>query len=155
MSQIVKRANYTLKVSKTIDAVDKQEMTKQMEEIKRNMHALGEKSKQTIEDLRRELQYEIIQLHKTTSEVLSSPSMRSVLNDWKQDECPRPGNYKKLAKEAADKISSKVSAELNKWEKEQRVVHSLKEKMIKKFKRDCDLLEDQIEAIEGTVSDKP
>ncbi|XP_076095900.1 uncharacterized protein LOC143066919 isoform X2 [Mytilus galloprovincialis] len=150
LSQIVKRANYTLKVSKTIDAVDKQEMTKQMEEIKRNMHALGEKSKQTIDDLRRELQYEIIQLHKTTSEVLSSPNMRSILNDWKQDECPRPGNYKKLAKEAADKISSRVSAELNKWEKEQRVVHSLKEKMIKKFKRDCDLLEDQIEAIEGT-----
>ncbi|CAC5409764.1 unnamed protein product [Mytilus coruscus] len=151
LSQIVKRANYTLKVSKTIDAVDKQEMTKQMSEIKRNMQALEEKSRHTIDDLRKELQYEIIQLHKTTSDVLSSPSMKSILTAWKQEDCPRPDGYKKLAKEAADKIASKVSAELNKWEKEQRVVHSLKEKLIKKFKRDCDLLEDQIEAIEGTL----
>jgi hypothetical protein len=42
-----------------------------------------------------------------------------------------------------------VASELNKWERENRIIHSIKDKMIKKFKRDCDLLEDQITEIEG------
>lgn len=152
LSQILKRANYSLKVSKTLDAVDKEEMTKKMDGIKRNMDALEAKSRQTIDDLRKGLQYEITDLHKTTADVLRSRNMLSTLTDWNQVECPPPDDSKKLAKEAAERIASKVAAELNRWEKEQRIIHSLKEKMIKKFKRDCELLEDQIITIEGKVS---
>jgi hypothetical protein len=54
-----------------------------------------------------------------------------------------------LAKEAAERIASKVASELNKWERENRIIHSIKDKMLKKFKRDCALLEDQITEIEG------
>ncbi|XP_071175960.1 tyrosine-protein kinase Fer-like [Mytilus edulis] len=151
LSQILKRANYSLKVSKTLDAVDKEEMTKKMDGIKRNMDALEAKSRQTIDDLRKGLQYEITDLHKTTADVLRSRNMLSTLTDWNQVECPPPDDSKKLAKEAAERIASKVAAELNRWEKEQRIIHSLKEKMIKKFKRDCELLEDQIITIEGTL----
>jgi hypothetical protein len=53
LSQILKRANYSLKVTKTMDAIGKEGMVKKREEIKRNMQALEEKSKLTIADLKR------------------------------------------------------------------------------------------------------
>ena len=132
-----------------MDAVGKEEMAKKMEEIKRNMVALEEKSKLTIEDLKKGLKYEIGGLHKTTADVLRSRSMLNVLTEWNKIECPPPDDSKKLAKEAAERIASKVASELNKWERENGIIHSIKDKMIKKFKRDCDLLEDQITEIEG------
>lgn len=151
LSQILKRANYSLKVSKTMDAIGKEDMAKKIEEIKRNMQALEAKSNQTIDDLKKGLQYEIGALHKTTADILRSRSMLNKLTDWNQIECPPPDDSKKLAKEAAERIASKVSSELNKWERENRIIHSLKDKMVKKFKRDCELLEDQITEIEGTL----
>lgn len=147
----MKRANYALKVSKTMDAVDKDEMIKKMDDIKRNMHALEVKSRQTIDDLRRGLQLEISDIHKATADVLRSQSMRNTLTSWDQVECPPPDDSKKLAKEAAERISSKVAAEINKWEKDQRIVRNLKDRMINKFKRDCELLEGQIAEIEGNL----
>ena len=130
-------------------AVGKEEMAKKMEEIKRNMVALEAKSKLTIEDLKKGLQYEIGELHKKTADVLRSRRMLNVLTDWNKIECPPPDDSKKLAKEAAERIASKVASELNKWERENRIIHSIKDNMIKKFKRDCALLEDQITEIEG------
>ena len=153
LSQILKRANYSLKVTKTMDEIGKEGMVKKREEIKRNIQSLEEKSKLTIEDLKRGLQFEIGGLHKTTADVLRSRSMLNILTDWNKIECPPPDDSKRLGKEAAERIASKVASELNKWERENRIIHSIKDKMIKKFKRDCDLLEDQITEIEGkTIS---
>lgn len=132
-----------------MDAVDKDEMVKKMEDIKRNMHALEVKSRQTIEDLRKGLQLEIGDIHKATADILRSQNMRNTLTTWDQVECPPPDDTKKLAKEAAERISSKVAAEINRWEKEKGIIRNLKDKMIRKFKRDCELLEDQIAEIEG------
>jgi hypothetical protein len=77
LSQILKRANYSLKVTKTMDEIGKEGMVKKREEIKRNMQALEEKSKLTIEDLKRGLQFEIGGLHKTTADVLRSTTFKS------------------------------------------------------------------------------
>lgn len=149
LAQILKRANYTLKVSKTMAAVGKEDMKKTVADIERNMNSLVVKSKHTIEDLKKGLQFEISGLHRSTIEVLRSQSMLNLLTDWSDVDCPPPADSKKLAKQAAERITSRVSSALNKWERDNKIIKIIKDKMINKFKRDCELLEDQITEIEG------
>ena len=110
LSQILKRANYTLKVSKTMAAVGKEDMKKTVADIERNMNALVVKSKHTIEDLKKGLQFEISGLHRSTVEVLRSRIMLNLLTDWNEVDCPPPADSKKLAKDAAERIASRVSS---------------------------------------------
>jgi hypothetical protein len=130
-------------------AVGKEDMKKTVADIERNMNALVVKSKHTIEDLKKGLQFEISGLHRSTVEVLRSQSMLNLLTDWNEVDCLLPADSKKLAKDAAERIASRVSSALNKWERENKIIHIIKDKMINKFKRDCELLEDQITEIEG------
>lgn len=130
-------------------AVGKEDMKKTVAGIERNMNSLVVKSKHTIEELKKGLQFEISGLHRSTVEVLRSQSMLNLLTDWNDVDCPPPADSKKLAKHAAERIASRVSSALNKWERENKIIRIIKDKMINKFKRDCELLEDQIIEIEG------
>ena len=63
-------------------------------------------------------------------------------------------NYKRfhflqVAKEAFEKIGAKVALEINHWDRENHVVHGIKDKIVKVFKRDFELMEGQIAKLEG------
>jgi hypothetical protein len=103
-------------------AVGKEDMKKTVADIERNMNALVVKSKHTIEDLKKGLQFEISGLHRSTVEVLRSQSMLNLLTDWNEVDCPPPADSEKLAKDAAERIASRVSSALNKWERENKII---------------------------------
>jgi hypothetical protein len=63
-------------------------MKKTVADSERNMKALVVKSKHTIEDLKKGLQFEISGLHRSTVEVLRSQIMLNLLTDWNEVDCP-------------------------------------------------------------------
>lgn len=56
-----------------------------------------------------------------------------------------------VAKEAFEKIASRIALEINTWEKKNNIVHGIKDKIVKVFKRDFELMEGQIAKLEGEV----
>ena len=58
-------------------------------------------------------------------------------------------NISQVAKEAFEKIGARIAFELNRWDRENNVVHGMKDKIVKVFKRDFELMEGQIAKLEG------
>ena len=149
ISQIVKRSIYSLKVSKTMAKCSKEEKQKLIANIKSRMQTIQCKAMRSVDDLRRGMEFEVNSLNETLKSVVNSEEFRRVCSYWEPRECPGSKDKSKLIRDASELIENRVCMHVDAWEKKYRVIKTLKEKIISKLKRDCELMEDQIREIES------
>lgn len=146
---MLKRSIYSLKVAKLMDAREMKEKEEMKINIQRQMEMLERNAKYSIENLKKGVQIEVINLHHDISKVLQSEEVKARLCRWERSEYPKPDNWKKVVKEASEIIAYRIAIEVNQWDKNNQVVKGLKEKIVKKFRKDFELMEDQMKDIEG------
>lgn len=95
------------------------------------------------------MEYETNSLYDTLRKVVNTPEFRRACGHWEPRECPGSKDTKKLIGDASELIENRVCMNVDSWEKKFQVKKTLKEKIISKLKRDCELMEDQIREIES------
>jgi len=145
----LKRSMYSLKVSKLMDAKGMKEKEETKHNLQKQMDKLERNAKQSLEDMRLGIKFEIETLQQHIGKLLSASDMMNHLCRWDPKDCPPSENWKKVAKEAESRISNKISQEIGFWDNDNDIVKGLKDKLVNKFKRDFELMEDQMREIEG------
>jgi len=140
----------SVKVAKTMIALGIEEKQEQMENLKRNMEMLERNAKYSVDDLRKGIKFEVDNLYGTTADFLRSKPFAARLYRWGERDCAKPDReWSKVGAEANERIASRVASEINIWDRQNNIISAIKEKIVKKFKRDFELMEGQIKQIEG------
>ena len=127
----------------------KEEKQELIANIKARMQTIQYKAMQSVDDLRRGMEFEINSLSETLKSVVNSEEFRRVCSYWEPQECPASKDKSKLIRDASELIENRLCMHIDAWENKYRVIKTLKEKIIPKLKRDCELMEDQIREIES------
>ncbi|XP_062584797.1 uncharacterized protein LOC134246446 [Saccostrea cucullata] len=151
ISQILKRSIYSLKVAKNMAKCNSIEKQKLIDDIKARMQTIQCKALQSVDDLRRGMEHEIGSLHKSLTSIINSDEFRRACKSWDPRECPGSKDSKKLIRDASELIENRVCMNIDKWERQYKVIKTLKDRIIAKLRRDCELMEDQIREIESTL----
>lgn len=121
-----------------------------MKQLEKQMEVLERNARYSVEDLRIGIEREADSLHKGIANLLRSKAFSDKVYIWQERDCARPDkDWAKVSSEAYERISSRVSTEISQWERNNSIVKNIKETIVKKFKRDFELMEDQIQQIEG------
>lgn len=138
-----------MKVAQNMAKCSKEEKEKLIMDIKSRMQTIQCKAMRSVDDLRRGMEYETNSLYDTLRKVVNTPEFRRACGHWEPRECPGSKDTKKLIGDASELIENRVCMNVDSWEKKFQVKKTLKEKIISKLKRDCELMEDQIREIES------
>lgn len=120
-------------------------------DLYKRMERLVVNSRQSVEDLHKGVAFEVDTLYINVTTMLRDRDFVQKVVVWEARDCPQPDDWKKTAHEASERIASRIALEVNIWERNNGIISSIKEKIVKKFKRDFELMEDRIKAIEGNV----
>ncbi|XP_033744460.1 uncharacterized protein LOC117330353 [Pecten maximus] len=154
LSQVLKRSLYSVKVAKGMAVQGMEQQRERIESIKRQMDKLEREARYSVGELRRELDDEVENLYKATANFLRSKKFSQEMFNWCKNDCvPANKEWNKTASEAIERIASRVMSEINIWEKDMKITATIKHKIIKKFKKDFELMEGQIQQIEGVLLD--
>lgn len=153
LSAILKRALYSLKVSKVMDAKSVDKIREEYDQVKNQIDKLAQNSRDRIEYLKHNIKTETDIVARDIIAALQSRDMAEKLFDWRGEDCPRTDDKKKVAKEAFEKIGAKVALEINHWDRAHSKVHGIKDKIVKVLKQDFELLEGQVAKLEGVFLD--
>ena len=130
-------------------------MEKKQDEIdatRKRMDVLERNARRTIEDLKRDVQSQEDKLWGDIANFLRSRAFTDrVFNYGPRDCAGMSKDYKSVAKEANEIIANRIAVEVERWERETCVADSIKEAIVTKFQKDCQMYEDQIREIEGRV----
>ncbi|XP_033739946.1 tyrosine-protein kinase Fer-like isoform X2 [Pecten maximus] len=148
ISQVLKRSHYSLKVAKLMDAKGLEEKEQLQRRLMTQMDRLERDAKFTLDSMRKEVKEELESLHRQIVRLLSRTDILSNLCKRNVKECPSAENWKKVVKKAEDEISAKLVEEVNKYDDQNGLVKHLKDKIVKKFKRDFQIMEDQMRDVE-------
>ncbi|XP_056001412.1 uncharacterized protein LOC125654391 isoform X2 [Ostrea edulis] len=151
ISQILKRSIYSLKVANNMAKCSNNEKEEMIKDIKARMQTVQCKAMQSVDDLRRGMEFEIKSLYESVKSLVNSEDFRRVCKVWEPRECPGSKDTKKLIMDASEIIENRVCMTIDRWEKQYNIIRTLKNKIISKLKRDCELMEDQIREIESTL----
>ncbi|KAK3101580.1 hypothetical protein FSP39_004599 [Pinctada imbricata] len=151
LSQILKRSVYSLKVAHNMEKCDRKQKEEMIGNIKKQMDKIQCNALRCVDDLRRGMDYEVKMLTETMMGVIGSPEFRNRVGRWDPRDCPGSSDKKKLLRDASELIENRIGMEVDHWERQNRIVKNLKEKIISKLKRDCELMEDQMREVEGTL----
>ncbi|KAJ8301060.1 hypothetical protein KUTeg_020047 [Tegillarca granosa] len=147
----MKRSMYSLKVAKVMDAKSMEKNQEMIDDLQRRIERLEVNSRHSVEELHKGVAFEVDSLYRNITTLLRDREFVQKLVTWEAKDCPRPDDWKKTAREASERIASRIALEVNLWERNNNVNANIKEKIVKKFKRDFELMEDQIKAIEGAL----
>ena len=122
----------------------------QIQSIEKQMYNLQQNAKTSIKTLQEEVQKEADGLHYKIINLLSSPEFLQHIKQWDQQQCPPTDRkWKKVSGAASDLIAQRLTQSINTWERKNGIKTSIKDKIIGRFKKDFELMEDQINDIEG------
>lgn len=117
------------------------------------MYNLQQNAKASIRKLQEEVQNEADGLHYKVINLLSSQDFLPKITQWEPSQCPQADKkWKKVSGSASEVIAQRLTQEINNWERRNGIKASIKDKIIGRFKRDFELMEDQINDIEGICS---
>ncbi|XP_060075713.1 uncharacterized protein LOC132555383 [Ylistrum balloti] len=154
ISQVLKRSLYSVKVAKGMAVQGMEKNKERIEHIKRQMDRLERDARYSLSELRRELDDEVESLYKETANYLRSKQFFERVFHWAETDCARVSKeWNRTASEANERIASRVASEINIWERDRKITATIKQKIIKKFKKDFELMESQIQQIEGVLLD--
>ncbi|XP_046544486.1 dual serine/threonine and tyrosine protein kinase-like [Haliotis rubra] len=148
LSTILKRTLYSLKVSKQLDARSVEEKETMYRSVCAQIEQLETRAESRIKDMRRDVRNAVEDITESVIKLLNTNNRRDLVV-WNSDLCPRPDNWRKVAAEASTRISSRVQDIVDKWDRSRNVVDNVRTSIIKKFKQDVELFEDQAKQIEG------
>lgn len=121
-----------------------------IENLKRQMETLDRNAKYSLGELKTGLENEVENLYKATANYLRSKQFFDKMFQWTDNDCAKASReWNRTAAEASERIASRVASEINIWERNNKVIATIKDKIVKKFKKDFELMEDQIQQIEG------
>ncbi|KAK3101932.1 hypothetical protein FSP39_007456 [Pinctada imbricata] len=153
-SEIVKRSLYTLKVARTLAASGMEKKQEEIDETKQRMDLLDRNARRTIADLRRDVQDEEENLWRQITEFLRSKNFTDRIFSISPRDCPRvQKDYKSVGREANEIIANRIAEEVDRWEEEKGIVDRIKDAIVGKFQKECQMYEDQIREIEGALTD--
>ncbi|XP_069141272.1 tyrosine-protein kinase Fer-like [Argopecten irradians] len=154
MSQILKRSLYSVKVAKGMAVQGMEKQKERIELIRRQMEKLEKEARYSVGELRRELDDEVDRLYQETADFLRSKQFVERMFRWAESDCARANKeWNRTASEASERIASRLASEINIWEKNRRITATIKQNIIKRFKKDFELMEGQIQQIEGVLLD--
>ncbi|OWF56275.1 uncharacterized protein LOC110449424 isoform X2 [Mizuhopecten yessoensis] len=148
ISQVLKRSHYSLKVAKLMNAKGLEEKEQLQKTLMTQMDRLDRDAKYTLDSMRREVKEELENLYGQIDRLLSSTDVQVRICQWEAGHCPPAENWKKVVREAESSIAKRVISEINLWDDQNGIVKHLKDKIVKKFKRNFQLMEDQMRDVE-------
>ncbi|KAL3853547.1 hypothetical protein ACJMK2_017082 [Sinanodonta woodiana] len=151
LSVVLKRSLYNLKVARVMASQRKDKIQEQYEKLEIQMKKIEENANDSIARLRRTMETETDQVQKRVLEALQSKEMQTSLMDWKSNEIPVGTDPKKVLKEASEKIAERIANQINIWEKKNDIERRIKDSIIDVFKKDFELMEDQLAKCEGAL----
>ncbi|KAK3610640.1 hypothetical protein CHS0354_009105 [Potamilus streckersoni] len=151
LSVVLKRSLYNLKVARVMASEKKDKIQEQYEKLENQMKKIEENANDSIERLRRSLETETDQVQRRVLEAMQSKEMQMKLMDWKSNEIPVGTDPKKVIKEVSEKIAERIANQINLWEKENNIEGRIKDSIIDVFKKDFELMEDQLAKCEGAL----
>ncbi|XP_076095925.1 uncharacterized protein LOC143066936 isoform X1 [Mytilus galloprovincialis] len=150
LSTVLKRTQFILKVSKYTRRENIENLKIQIQNIEKQMYNLQQNAKASIRKLQEEVQNEADGLHYKVINLLSSQDFLPKITQWEPSQCPQADKkWKKVSGSASEVIAQRLTQEINNWERRNGIKASIKDKIIGRFKRDFELMEDQINDIEG------
>ncbi|KAK3610638.1 hypothetical protein CHS0354_009103 [Potamilus streckersoni] len=153
ISSVLKRSAYSLKVSRVLASKNKDKVQEKFETIQKQMNLIERNAGESLINLRQSMDVEVELICRKVEEALKSPELNRKLFEWNPKECPSSKDVKKLCKQLEEKLAERVATVLNSWERSNNIVADIKNKIIRVFKRDFELMEDQITKCEGALLD--
>ena len=148
----MKRALYTLKVSKLNSSKSLEERRVMMAKLLERIEKFEKDSKLIIERLHGEIDNEIGSLFKKLVEYMNSSDLKASMFCWVEGECPKPQKkWKNIKSSAESSITEKLKGKLNEWENKQQIGTVIKKQIINKFGQEVELMEEQMKKIGGKV----
>ncbi|KAL3851674.1 hypothetical protein ACJMK2_015401 [Sinanodonta woodiana] len=151
MATVIKRSLYSLKMARVNTAMGKEKMETELDQISKQMDKIQHNAENSVRTLRENFRTEVSMVKTKVLELLRSKEFQVDMMRWTDRDCPRIKDEKKLCREIEDRISDRLAILVNGWESQQCVVRNIKEKVIKFFKRDFQLMEDQLLKVEGVL----
>ncbi|KAL3853545.1 hypothetical protein ACJMK2_017080 [Sinanodonta woodiana] len=153
ISAMLKRSAYSLKVSRVLASKNKDKVQEKFEAIQNQMNLIEKNADESLANLKRNMDTEVNLICKRVEDALKSQELQKELFNWTPEEYPTTRDKRKLCKELEEKLAQKVATVLTKWEKSNNIVADIKTNIIRVFKRDFELMEDQITKCEGALLD--
>ncbi|KAK3610639.1 hypothetical protein CHS0354_009104 [Potamilus streckersoni] len=153
ISAMLKRSAYSLKVSRVLASKNKDKVQEKFEAIQKQMNLIEKNADESLANLKRNMDTEVDLICKRVEDALKSQELQKELFNWAPNEYPPTRDERKLHKELEMKVAQKLATVLNNWEKSNNIVADIKNKIIRVFKRDFVLMEDQITKCEGALLD--
>ena len=151
LSQVAKRALYTLKVSKLNSNKTLQERREMMVQLELRIEKFEKESKLIIGRLYEEIEMEIDILFSDITDHLNSVELKSSMADWSEIQCPKPvKKWKYLKCSAENCIADKLRERITEWEQTKCIKAKIQRQIINKFSQDVELMEDQMKKIGGS-----
>lgn len=150
LSTVIKRTQFMLKVSKHASRENIENLRKQIQTIEKQMYNLQQNAETSLKNLQVEVQKEADGLQFKVINILTSTDFLTKMKVWQPSECPAyDRKWKKVSGAASDLIAQRLTKAINEWERNNRIKAGIKDKIIGRFKKDFELMEDQINDIEG------
>lgn len=150
LSTVVKRTQYVLKVSKHARKETIENLRAKIQSIEKQMYNLQQNAETSILNLQREVKKEADGLQYKIINLLTSTDFLPKIKVWHPSQCPPTDKkWKKVSGTASEMIAQRITQEINEWETRHRIKASIKDKIIGRFQKDFELMEDQINDIEG------
>lgn len=150
LSTVLKRTQFLLKVSKFSSRENIAKVKAQIEAIEKQMYNLQQNAEDGIRQLQVEVKKEADSLQFKVINLLSSEEFLNRTRHWEVADCPKSDSkWKKVSGSASELIAQRLTRQINEWERGNGIKAGIKGKIIGRFKRDFELMEDQINDIEG------
>ncbi|KAK3592500.1 hypothetical protein CHS0354_026621 [Potamilus streckersoni] len=151
MATVIKRSLYSLKMARVNTVLDKEKMETELDQISKQMDKIQHNAENSIATLRENFKTEVSMVKMNVLELLRSKEFEEDMMRWTERDCPRGKDEKKVCREIEDRISDRLAILINGWESQQCIVRNIKQKVIKYFKRDFQLMEDQLLKVEAVL----
>uniref|UniRef100_A0A0B7B5M4 Protein kinase domain-containing protein n=1 Tax=Arion vulgaris TaxID=1028688 RepID=A0A0B7B5M4_9EUPU len=152
LSSIMKRSLYSLRISFNMHKEKMEEMRKNYSNIESRISSLQKNSKEKLDKMRHEVRRASFDAGTQALEYLDSMHLRTKLCRWADLDCPkRERSWQNVMKNANIAIAERVSNEINTWEKENSFVNSVEAEIVKRFKEQFELFDDQLQEVQGAL----
>lgn len=132
-----------------MDSQGLEEKKKMKEHLKQGIEHLERNTSCAIQNLRLQLRNEARLLYLRVRGVLSSVWLDE---EWKRDDCPDVGHWKRVAEDSENKMKLKLQAKLDEWERSEGIGKRIKGKILEQMLQDFEVMEDRMKELEGNPS---
>ncbi|BFZ08698.1 hypothetical protein BsWGS_11737 [Bradybaena similaris] len=152
LSSVIKRSLYSLRISYVMHKEKLEEIRKNYTSVENRITILQKNSKEKLEKMRHEVKRASFDAGSQALTYLDSMHQRTRLITWSDTECPkRERSWQNVMKNATIAIAERIAQGINAWEKENNFVKSVEGDIVKRFKEQFELFDDQLQEVQGVL----